>query len=93
MRRTAQRLAAVALLTLALCPAASFAQTYPSQDIHLISAFPPGSGADVLVRSFAEKLRPLAGHTVLVENKAGAGGNIATEYVARAKPDGYTIFV
>ncbi|MGB8486070.1 MAG: tripartite tricarboxylate transporter substrate binding protein, partial [Xanthobacteraceae bacterium] len=42
---------------------------------------------------FAEKLRPLAGHTVLVENKAGAGGNIATEYVARAKPDGYTIFV
>src|SRR5215470_17021558 len=69
------------------------AQTYPSQDIHLISAFPPGSGADVLVRYFAEKLRPLAGHTVLVENKAGAGGNIATEYVARAKPDGYTIFV
>jgi tripartite-type tricarboxylate transporter receptor subunit TctC len=69
------------------------AQTYPSQDIHLISAFPPGSGADVLVRFFAEKLRPIAGRTVLVENKAGAGGNIATEYMARAKPDGHTIFV
>jgi tripartite-type tricarboxylate transporter receptor subunit TctC len=79
---------ALAMLAMPVC-----AQTYPGQDIHLISAFPPGSGADVLVRYFAEKLRPLAGHTVLVENKAGAGGNIATEYVARAKPDGYTIFV
>ena len=66
---------------------------YPSQDIRLICAFPAGSGADVLVRYFAEKLRPLAGRNVIVENKAGAGGNIATEYVARAKPDGYTIFV
>ncbi|MGZ5828166.1 MAG: Bug family tripartite tricarboxylate transporter substrate binding protein, partial [Xanthobacteraceae bacterium] len=69
------------------------AQQYPSQDLHLISAFPAGSGADVLVRYFAEKLRPLSGRTIIVENKAGAGGNIATEYVARSKPDGYTIFV
>jgi tripartite-type tricarboxylate transporter receptor subunit TctC len=69
------------------------AQPYPNQDIHLISAFPAGSGADVLVRYFAEKLRPITGHTIIVENKPGAGGNIATEYIARAKPDGYTIFV
>jgi tripartite-type tricarboxylate transporter receptor subunit TctC len=72
---------------------AACAQEYPSQDIRLICAFPPGSGADVLVRYFAEKLRPLAGRTVIVENKAGAGGNIATEYVAKSKPDGHTIFV
>jgi tripartite-type tricarboxylate transporter receptor subunit TctC len=72
---------------------AASAQEYPSQDIRLICAFPPGSGADVLVRYFAEKLRPLAGRTVIVENKAGAGGNIATEYVAKSKPDGHTIFV
>jgi tripartite-type tricarboxylate transporter receptor subunit TctC len=72
---------------------AASAQEYPSQDIHLVCAFPPGSGADVLVRYFAEKLRPLAGRTVIVENKAGAGGNIATEYVAKSKPDGHTIFV
>ena len=78
---------------LAVRPRRRRAQDYPSQDIHLICAFPPGSGADVLVRYFAEKLRPLAGRTVIVENKAGAGGNIAIEYVARAKPDGYTIFV
>jgi tripartite-type tricarboxylate transporter receptor subunit TctC len=69
------------------------AQAYPSQDIRLVCAFPAGSGADVLVRYFAEKLRPLAGRTVIVENKAGAGGNIATEYVAKSKPDGHTIYV
>ncbi len=69
------------------------AQTYPSQDIRLICAFPPGSGADVLVRFFAERLRPVANRTVIVENKSGAGSNIATEYVARAKPDGHTIYV
>jgi tripartite-type tricarboxylate transporter receptor subunit TctC len=70
-----------------------WAQSYPSQDIHLVCAFPPGSGADVLVRYFADKLRPIVGRTVIVENKAGAGGNIATEFVARAKPDGHTIYV
>jgi tripartite-type tricarboxylate transporter receptor subunit TctC len=69
------------------------AQDYPSQDIRLICAFPAGSGADVLVRYFAEKLRPIVNRTVIVENKAGASGNIATEYVARSKPDGHTIYV
>lgn len=69
------------------------AQSYPSQDIHFISGFPPGSGADVMVRYFAEKIRQLAGHPVLVENKPGATGNIAIEYTTRAKPDGYTILV
>jgi len=69
------------------------AQQYPAQDIHFVCAFPPGSGADVLVRYFAEKVRPLTGRNVLVENRSGALGNIAIEYTARAKPDGYTIFV
>src|SRR4029078_10200455 len=69
------------------------AQDYPSQDIRLVCAFPPGSGADVLVRYFADKLRPIVNRTVIVENKAGAGGNIAAEYVPRANPDGYTIYV
>ena len=69
------------------------AQAYPSQDIRLICAFPAGSGADVLVRYFAEKLRPIVNRTVIVENKVGAGGHIATEYVAKANPDGHTIYV
>ena len=82
----------VAAAALGLAPVAQ-AQQYPAQDIHFICAFPPGSGADVLVRYFAEKVRPLTGKNVIVENRAGAGGNIALEYVGRAKPDGYTIFV
>jgi tripartite-type tricarboxylate transporter receptor subunit TctC len=69
------------------------AQTYPSQDVHLICGYPAGSGADIIVRYYAEKLRPIVGRAVIVDNKVGAGGNIATEYVARAKPDGYTIYL
>jgi tripartite-type tricarboxylate transporter receptor subunit TctC len=90
---TLQLAGAALALALGAAPIAAHAQTYPSQDIRLICAFPPGSGADVLVRYFAEKLRPIVNRTVIVENKSGAGGNIATEYVARAKPDGYTIYV
>jgi tripartite-type tricarboxylate transporter receptor subunit TctC len=86
-------LALAAATALSALPSGARAQAYPSQDIRLICAFPPGSGADVLVRYFAEKLRPIANRTVIVENKSGAGGNIAMEYVARSKPDGYTIFV
>jgi tripartite-type tricarboxylate transporter receptor subunit TctC len=69
------------------------AQDYPTQDIRFICGFPAGSGADVLVRYFAEKLRPLAGRPVIVENKVGAAGNIAAEFTARAKPDGHTVHV
>jgi len=71
----------------------AFAQDYPSQDVHFICAFPAGSGADVIVRWYAEKLRPIMGRNIIVENKVGALGNLATEYVARSKPDGHTIYV
>lgn len=87
------RAALAACAFAATMPGAAQAQTYPNQDIRLVCAFPAGSGADVLVRHFAEKLRPITGRTVIVENKAGAAGNIASEYTARSKPDGYTIFV
>jgi tripartite-type tricarboxylate transporter receptor subunit TctC len=68
------------------------AQEYPSQDIRLVCGFPPGSGADVFVRYFAEKLKAVAGRTVIVENKVGAASSIATQYVAKSKPDGHTIY-
>jgi tripartite-type tricarboxylate transporter receptor subunit TctC len=80
---------------LALAPAfgrAAFAQDYPSQDIRMICGFPAGSGADIFVRYFAEKLRPIAGRTIIVENKIGANSNVATEYVARSKPDGHVLY-
>lgn len=74
-------------------PGQPYAQQYPSQDIHFICGYPAGSGADVLVRYFAEKLRPILNRTIIVENKAGAGGNIGVEYAAKSKPDGYVVFV
>ena len=79
----------------ALLPAlgrAARAQDYPSQDIRMIVGFPAGSGADIFVRYFAEKLRPIAGRTIIVENKVGANSNVATEFVARSKPDGHVLY-
>src|ERR1051325_6350497 len=68
------------------------AQDYPSQEIRLICGFPAGSGADIFVRYFAEKLRPIAGRTTIVENKPGANSNVATEFVARSRPDGHVLY-
>ena len=69
------------------------AQQYPSGDLHFICGFPAGSGADAIVRFYAEKLKPITGRNIIVENRPGAGANIAIEYVAKAKPDGLTILV
>jgi tripartite-type tricarboxylate transporter receptor subunit TctC len=69
------------------------AQEYPSQDVHLICAFPAGSGSDVVVRYFAEKLKPILKRNVFVDNKPGANGMIAMTYSARAKPDGHVIYL
>jgi len=68
------------------------AQDYPSREIHMISGFAPGSGADIMTRYFADKLQAVSGKPVVVENKVGAGGNLAHTYVAKSKPDGYTIY-
>ena len=89
-RRTALALAAAA----AFAPAAAFAQaSYPAKTITFVCGFPAGSGADVLVRYFAEKVAAVSGATIIVENKLGAAGGIAAEYTARSQPDGHTIFV
>jgi tripartite-type tricarboxylate transporter receptor subunit TctC len=88
---TRAAVAAAAVVLLGMGPAR--AQTYPAQDIHFISGFSAGGGADVMVRFFADKIRPLAGRTVIVENRTGANGAIAIEHTTRAKPDGYTILV
>jgi tripartite-type tricarboxylate transporter receptor subunit TctC len=76
-----------------ICAQPAQAQQYPSQDVHFICAWPAGSGADTIVRFYAEKMRPLMGKTIVVENKPGAGGNIGVEYASKAKPDGHTIMV
>ncbi|HWL05317.1 MAG TPA: tripartite tricarboxylate transporter substrate binding protein [Xanthobacteraceae bacterium] len=84
---------AAGLMLAGTLAAPAAAQSIPEGDIHLVVAFPPGSGSDVLVRFLAEKLRPVSGRTVVVENKPGAAGNIATQYMTRSKPNGLTIFV
>ena len=66
---------------------------YPDGIVKAIAMFPPGSGADVKIRFYADKLARKTGATVVVENKPGAMGYIATEFVARAKPDGQTLFI
>jgi tripartite-type tricarboxylate transporter receptor subunit TctC len=87
------RAAALALAALSLSGSDARAQSYPAQDVQFICGFAAGSGADIIVRYFADKMRPLMNRTIVVQNKPGALGNIATEFVARAKPDGYTIYV
>ena len=95
LRRIARALRpAIALFAVSVSSAAAqVPDTYPARELHIICAFPPGSGADVWVRFFAQQVGARAGQPVLVENRPGANGNIATEYLARARPDGYTILI
>ena len=67
------------------------AQSYPSRPITIISPFPPGGSTDTVARIMAERMRPLLGQPVIIENIGGAGGSIAVGRLARAAPDGYTI--
>ncbi|MET4578417.1 Bug family tripartite tricarboxylate transporter substrate binding protein [Ottowia thiooxydans] len=66
---------------------------YPEQPIKLIVGFPPGGGGDLYGRLVAQEMGKSLGQTVIVENRAGAGGNIAADVVAKAKPDGYTLLL
>ena len=82
----------ILVLLFALC-AEAFAQGFPARPIRVIVSFPPGGGTDVVARTVAPRMSELLGQPIVVENRAGAGGNIGTEYVARAAPDGYTLLV
>jgi tripartite-type tricarboxylate transporter receptor subunit TctC len=69
------------------------AQTYPNKPIRMVVGFPPGGGNDLLARTVSPKLSELLSQSVVVDNKPGAGGNVAAEFVSRAAADGYTILV
>jgi tripartite-type tricarboxylate transporter receptor subunit TctC len=87
----AARLLVVALFPLG--PALAQSEAYPNKPVHLIVPFPPGGSVDVVARVVAPKLGERLGQPVIVENRSGASGNIGTEAVARARPDGYTLLI
>jgi tripartite-type tricarboxylate transporter receptor subunit TctC len=85
--KLAMRLAAVLLLSFASLANAA----WPERPIHLVVPWAPGGSTDILARAVADKLTQSLGQPVIVENKPGASGNIGSDLVAKAKPDGYTI--
>ena len=81
----------VAGAALALSLTSALAQNYPSKPVHLIVPFAPGGFTDVVARILGQKLSQAMGQQFVVENKAGAGSTIGTDFVAKAQPDGYTL--
>jgi tripartite-type tricarboxylate transporter receptor subunit TctC len=71
----------------------AWAQAYPTRPVQLIVTFPAGSAPDIIARLAGQHLSERLGQQFVIENKPGAGGNIATEYVVKAEPDGYTILM
>jgi tripartite-type tricarboxylate transporter receptor subunit TctC len=86
-----QRLIVAIALTVSAGIAGAHAQTFPSRPITIVVPFPPGGSTDVVARIMAERMRPVLGQPVIIENVGGAGGSIAVGRVARMAPDGYTI--
>lgn len=81
------------LMAAFMVPVFTHAQTYPAKSVRLVSPYPPGSSADVISRIYAPKLAESLGRQFIVDNRAGAAGNIAGELVAHATPDGYTLLL
>src|SRR6516164_11039616 len=82
---------AAATTALPALPRLAWAEAYPSRPVHLIVGFPPGGAADLISRLIGQWLSERLGQQIVVENRAGASSNIATDLVIHATPDGYTL--
>ena len=83
----------VVALAALVAPALAAAQDYPSKPMHMLVAFPPGGPTDIIARLLSTQMSAQLGQPVVVENKVGASGNLATQEVAKAAPDGYTMLI
>ena len=83
----------LALLCAACVPALAHAQAYPSKPVRIIVPFSPGGATDIVTRLLGQKYTEMWGQTIVVDNRAGASGNIGAELAAKAPPDGYTLFM
>ena len=77
----------------ALLASTAFAQSFPARPVHIVVAFPPGGGTDIVARLLAPRLADAWGQQVIVDNRAGASGVIGTEFAARSAADGTTLFL
>ena len=85
-----------ALVIVTVClfnPVSVFAQAYPNKPIKVLVGYAPGGGSDIIARLMAQSLQAKLGQPVVVENRPGAGGNLAIDLVAKSRPDGYTLLV
>jgi tripartite-type tricarboxylate transporter receptor subunit TctC len=80
-----------AILALLVCSAAS-GQAFPTRPVHIVIGFPPGGGIDTVARLLGPKMSESLGQSVVIDNRAGGGGVLGTDLVAKAAPDGHTVF-
>src|SRR5687767_6649604 len=92
-RRRLIKLSAASIFAPTVIGSGALAQAWPTRHLRIVIPFPPGGGADFIARLVAHKMSEILGQQVIVESKSGAGGNVASEHVARSEPDGYTMFL
>ena len=92
-RRRFVGLAAAALATPSILTSRASAAEWPQRSVRIVVPFPPGGSTDITARLVGNRLQEVWGQSVVIENKPGAGGNIASDMVARSDPDGYTVFI
>jgi tripartite-type tricarboxylate transporter receptor subunit TctC len=83
----------IAAVLAVCCASGALAQAYPNRPIRMIAPFPAGGLADVLARLVGDEMSKALGQPIIVENRAGAGGNTGADAVAKADPDGYTLLM